>query len=180
VLIHNDVDMPFAREGAEPIYLSQMKSLLRRHPNATVIWAHVGLGRVVRPTQAPASVGPAERPVGYVAIIEEMLADPTLAHLHFDISWDEVAKYIVATPESLGRTADLLNRYPSRFLFGSDEVAPRDRDQYLNVYRQYEPLWALLTAEAREQVRKGNFERLFGAARTRVRAWEEVDAARRR
>ena len=83
-----------------------------------------------------------------------------------------MAKYVVATPESLQRTATVLNRYPDRFLFGSDEVAPHDREQYLKVYRMYAPLWALLTPEAREQVTKGNFERLFGAARDKVRAWE--------
>src|SRR5688572_4014792 len=32
VVFHNDMDMPFAKEGAEPVYLDQMKALLRRHP----------------------------------------------------------------------------------------------------------------------------------------------------
>ena len=32
VLIHNDIDMPFAKTGTEPVYLTQMKDLLRRHP----------------------------------------------------------------------------------------------------------------------------------------------------
>jgi len=180
MLLHNDIDMPFARQGAEPVYLSQTKSLLRRHPNATVIWAHVGLGRVVRPVQSAASTGTAERPGNHVEIVNAMLEDPTLSHVYFDISWDEVAKYIVATPESLQRTAAVLNRYPDRFLFGSDEVAPHDREQYLKVYRMYEPLWELLTDEAREQVTKGNFERLFDAARTKVRAWEATNVPRSR
>ena len=47
-----------------------------------------------------------------------MLEDPALAHVHFDISWDEVAKYVVATPDSLESTAALLNRFPDRFLSG--------------------------------------------------------------
>src|SRR4029078_12966765 len=54
-LIHNDNDMPFAKQGAEPVYLTQMKDLLRRHPNATIIWAHMGLGRVIHPVQSSAS-----------------------------------------------------------------------------------------------------------------------------
>ena len=29
--------------------------------------------------------------------------DPALTHVNIDISWDEVAKYIVATPESTTR-----------------------------------------------------------------------------
>src|SRR4029077_11887995 len=98
VLIHSDIDMPFAKEGAEPVYLSQMKSLLRRHANTQVIWAHTGLGRVVHPVQSSSSAGAAERPPNHLEILAAMLEDPTLAHVSFDISWDEVAKYIVGTP----------------------------------------------------------------------------------
>src|SRR3954447_11242600 len=55
VIFHNDMDMPFARAGAEPVYLEQMRALLRRHPKTTIIWAHMGLGRIVRPVQPSAS-----------------------------------------------------------------------------------------------------------------------------
>src|SRR6185436_6804458 len=37
VLLHSDMDMPFAKDGAEPVYLSQMKALLKRHPKTTII-----------------------------------------------------------------------------------------------------------------------------------------------
>src|SRR6478735_9853422 len=30
ILIHSDIDVPFAKQGTEPVYLSQMKALLRR------------------------------------------------------------------------------------------------------------------------------------------------------
>ncbi len=179
ILIHNDVDVPFAKQGAEPVYLDQMKALLRRHPNAAVIWAHVGLGRVVHPVQPPASEGTAERPANQLEIVAAMLEDPTLAHLSFDISWDEVAKYVVATPETIRRTAEVLNRYPDRFLFGTDEVAPRGREQYFKVFRMYEPLWAQLTPDARAKVTQGNFARLFDAAHAKVRAWEAKNVAAR-
>ena len=104
-----------------------------------------------------------------------MLNDPTLAHVSFDISWDEVAKYIVSSPEATQRTAALINRHADRFLFGTDEVAPPDQQQYLRVYRQYDPLWRLLTPEAQALVKRGNYERLFDAARVRVRAWERAN-----
>ena len=42
----------------------------------------------------------------------------------------------------------------------------------LRVYHMYEPLWSLLSKDASEKVRKGNYERLFDAARPKVRAWE--------
>jgi predicted TIM-barrel fold metal-dependent hydrolase len=162
VLIHCDMDVPFAKEGSKPAYLEQIKALFKRHPNTTIIWAHTGMGRVVRPIK------------NHAATLQAMLADPGNPHLNFDISWDEVAKYVVATPESLKITADLINRYPDRFLFGTDEVAPPNQEKYLKVYYMYAPLWKLLTPAASEKVRKGNYERLFDAARTRVRAWEKA------
>ena len=175
VLLHNDIDMPFAGEDAIPIYLQQMRDLLLRHPETTVIWAHMGLGRVVHPVQSGASAGTAERTRNQSGVIEKILIEPRLRHLYFDISWNEVAKYLVATPETTQRAADVINRYPDRFLFGTDEVAPNDQATYLRVFRQYEPLWQLLSPEARELVLKGNYERLFDAARRKVRAWEAAD-----
>jgi predicted TIM-barrel fold metal-dependent hydrolase len=173
VLIHNDIDVPFAKQDAEPVYLTQMKDLLRRHPKTTVIWAHTGLGRVVHPAQV--TVGAAERSLTHREIVEGILTDPTLAHVSFDISWDEVAKYLVGSPEATRRTADVLNRFPDRFLFGTDEVAPPDQAKYVRVYEQYEPLWKALTPEASEKVRKKNYERIFDAARKKVRAWEKAN-----
>ena len=165
VLIHNDMDVPFAKEGSQPVYLNQMKALFKRHPNTTIIWAHTGMGRVVRPIK------------NHAAQLAEILADPQFSHIYFDISWDEVAKYVVSSPEATRITADLLTRYPDRFLFGTDEVAPSNQQQYLKVYYQYEPLWRLLDPKAREKVVKGNYEKLFDEARQKVRAWEKAHAS---
>lgn len=163
ILIHNDVDVPFAKPGMEPAYATQMRALFKRHPNATFIWAHIGVGRIIRPVKDQG------------AIVEDILRDPELKNVHFDISWDEVAKYIVATPDSTRNVANMINRYPDRFLFGTDEVAPTSQEKYLKVYYQYEPLWQLLTPAASEKVRKGNYLRLFDEARRRVRAWETAN-----
>lgn len=175
VILHNDIDIPFAKTGSEPVYLKQMKDLLRRHSKTTIIWAHVGMGRVVRPVQDAASAGKTERYPGQASIIKDILTDPTLKHVYFDISWDEVAKYVVATPESLQRTADILNKYPDRFLFGTDNVAPKNAQAHFNVYEMYAPLWEKLTPEASEKVRKGTYEKLFDNARKKVRSWEKAN-----
>jgi hypothetical protein len=39
----------------------------------------------------------------------------------------------------------------------------------------YAPLFAKLTPEASEKLRKGNYERLFDAARVKVRSWEKAN-----
>lgn len=164
VLLHCDVDAPFPKAGVEPAYAEQVKALFKRHPNATIIWAHIGVGRIVRPIKVQG------------ALVEELIKDPELKNLYFDISWDEVAKYVVATPESTKNAADIVNRYPERFLFGTDEVAPANQEKYLSVYNQYGPFWKLLDKETSEKVRKGNYERIFNAARLKVRAWESTHA----
>jgi hypothetical protein len=165
VLIHNDIDVPFAKEGSQPAYLEQVKAVFKRHPQTTIIWAHTGMGRVVRPIR------------NHAANLAAILGDPALSHVNFDISWDEVAKYIVASPESTQIAADLLNRYPDRFLFGTDEVAPSDQSRYVRVYNQYQPLWNLLNPETSRKVRLANYERIFEVARAKVRAWESNHVA---
>jgi hypothetical protein len=158
-----DLDTPFPKPGKPPAYLDQMRNLIKRHPKTTIIWAHTGMGRIVRPVER------------HAAVLESMLKDPAFQNLYFDISWSEVAKYLVASPESTRISAELINRYPNRFLFGTDEVAPDNQEQYLKIYSAYDPLWKLLTSEASEKVRKGNYERLFDEARARVRAWERTN-----
>jgi len=163
VIIHNDIDAPFPSPDQEPFALQQIKELFRRHPNTKIIWAHVGVGRVVRPVREQA------------VLIERALNNVELSHVYFDISWDEVAKYAIETAESTKRIAELINRYPERFLFGTDVVAPRSVEAMTAVFHLYDPLWKLLTEEASYNVRIGNYERLFDAARVRVRAWEKAN-----
>jgi hypothetical protein len=148
VLLHNDVDMPFPRPNQDPYPAAQLAELLKRHPRTTVIWAHGGLGRIVHPLK------------DHIGILERGLSNPALPNLYLDISWDEVAKYLVATPETTQAAADLINRHPDRFLFGTDEVAPTEQAKYLKVYDMYAPLFAKLTPEASEKLRhKANYER---------------------
>jgi hypothetical protein len=167
VLLHNDLDMPFPKAGQEPYMLPQLRALFERHPRTTIIWAHMGVGRVVRPVRDT------------LVLLDRALADRKLAHVSLDLSWDEVAKYVVETPESTAATAALINRYPDRFLFGTDVVAPTKLQAMTDVYDKYGPLWKALTPEASLKVRKGNYERIFDEARRRVRAWERTNVTKR-
>ena len=180
-IVHNDIATPFfdpaalvsnpsaleytpGANAATPLNFTQMKELLRRHPQTTIIWAHIGLGRIIQPL------------TNHAALVEGILKDSAFAHVYFDLSWDEVAKYAAASPESAQRVADALNRYPERFLFGTDVVAPRDTTKYFRTYRLYEPVWQALRPEVKALVCLGNYERLFNAARRRVRDWERNNA----
>jgi hypothetical protein len=166
VLMHNDINMPFPKSGQPPYLVKQIGDLFRRHPKTHIIWAHCGLGRVVQPLH------------DQLRMVESALDDPGLSHVSIDISWDEVAKYIVSSPETIQETADVINKYPDRFLFGSDEVAPDTQEKYLKVYNMYKPLLAKLTPEAKEKLLKGNYRRLFDEARVRVREWEKKNGGK--
>jgi len=164
VLVHCDADTPFPKPGAKPAYFEPLLALFRKHPKTTFIWAHIGLGRVIRPF-------PEMR-----RLIDNMLDDPTLSHVYFDLSWNETAKYLTeGSPEGV---ATVIRNHPDRFLFGTDEVGPKTQADYLRVLGMYDPLWALLPADVRDQVRIHNYERLFDGARKRVRAWEAAHVTR--
>lgn len=167
-ILHCDVNVPFPKPDQDPYIVKMLGELFARHPETTIIWAHVGLGRVVRPLEDQA------------AMVERAITTPALNHVYFDLSWDETAKYIVESPETVAKVAQLINRHPDRFLYGSDEVAPTERDAYLKTYTLYGPLLARLTPEARELFLKGNYERIFDAARLRVRAWEKANIGQKK
>jgi hypothetical protein len=163
VLMHNDVDVPFPKPNQDPYIVKQLRAVFSRHPNTSIIWAHAGTGRIVRPVK------------DQLAMLDRALSDPALRHVSIDISWSEVAKYITATPETVAATAALINKYPDRFLFGTDEVAPASLAPLMKVYDTYAPLWNALTPEASYAVRIGNYQKLFDTARAKVRAWEKAN-----
>jgi hypothetical protein len=177
VIIHCDIDMPFTKGNQLPVYFVQMRDLLARHPKTVIIWAHTGLGRVVQPIPVQASIETAERPAVHLELIESLLDDPRLANFYFDISWDEVAKYALSSPGSIERVAAAFDRHPDRFLFGTDNVAPSDLAADLKVFNLWEPVFARLKPATKAAITMGNYERLFDAARLRVRAWERAHAS---
>jgi len=163
VILHNDIDMPFPKSGQENWDIKQLRALFDRHPNTTIIWAHCGVGRIVRPIK------------DQMALLDNALANSKNNHVYIDISWTEVAKYITATPEATANTAAVINKYPDRFVIGTDVVAPTDQASYLKILDMYKPLFEKLTPDAKQKLLKGNYERLFDAARKKVREWEKAN-----
>ena len=162
-LIHCDIDTIRPNPGGRPAYFDDLRQLVKRHPNTSIIWAHTGLGRVVAPTP------------DHLKLLEEILQNPGMNHVVFDISWDEVAKWGVKSPQTTQAWANLINRYPDRFLFGPDAVAPKDQVSYFKTYQDYKPLWSLLSQEALFKVKVGNYQRIFDQAKAKFRAWEKAN-----
>ena len=74
--------------------------------------------------------------------------------------------------------ADLLDRWPDRFVLGSDTVVPATQEGYLANFEAWQPLLDRVSSATGHAVRLGNYERLFDGARDRVRAWEREDSGR--
>ena len=162
-IIHCDIDR--VREGERPVHYDDLLRLLAAHPGASVIWAHTGLGRFVRPAEQ------------HLALLDAMLSDQRYDHVVLDISWDEVARYVVRDDNATSAWAALIERHPTRFLFGTDSVAPLNWDAYARTYIDYQPLWGRLRAPTRAQVQRLNYARVFDAAVPKVRAWERDQLA---
>ena len=113
VILHNDIDMPFPKPGQDPYQVVQLAELFRRHPKTTIIWAHWGSGGSCVPSKDQAG------------IVERALVEPraratstsTSRGTRWRSTWWR-------RPRRVQATADLINRYPDRFLFGTDEVGP--------------------------------------------------------
>jgi hypothetical protein len=50
-----------------------------------------------------------------------------------------------------------------------------DQATQLRVYHLWNPIWAMLTPDTSQKIRKSNYERIFDAARVKVRAWEKAN-----
>ncbi len=162
-LIHCDINTVRSPQK-RPVHFDDMKKIMKAHRKTTIIWAHTGLGRFVKPT------------VDHVELLLEILKDKEMSHVYFDISWDEVTQYIVGDAASLKKWADMITAYPDRFLFGTDCVAPKTQEKYLGPYHACKKLWDVLDKKTSFLIRKGNHIRLFDAANKKIRAWEAANA----
>lgn len=158
--------MIFHGKKPTPQYMEAFQAFLKKHPTVHMVWAHLmGNGRGVLPYPE------------HWKNLDAMLSDPAFAHVSIDLSWGPViAPYFIDTPEHLKMTADLIRKYPGRFLYGSDQGATSD---WANVEKSYEvwaPLWKDLGPDLTLQVAKENYVRLFDQSRKNMRAWEQAHA----
>jgi amidohydrolase family protein len=156
--------MIFHGKTPQPQYLEAFKAFMKRHANVPMVWAHfMGNGRGVQPYPE------------HWKYLEEMLADPAFKHVYIDLSWGPViAPNIIDTPEHLKMTANLIRKYPERFLYGSDQGATSDWELVKKSYEVWKPLWEEIGPDLTQQVAKQNYLRLFDQSRKNIRAWEKA------
>lgn len=164
VVLHCDVGQPCADAQEAPAYLEGIRRLFSDPAvtGTTIVWAHAGgLGRFVN------------APAGHVDALRSMLSDSRYAHVHIDLSWLVVAERLVAEPEAMARWVELIEAFPKRFLYGSDAMAPVDPEGWNRTYATYQELMQRLSPACRARVCLANYQNVFVAARSKVRAFEK-------
>ena len=168
VVLHCDVDRLgnnalAGLDGYEPTHLKGLKALFGSPElkSTDLVWAHAGgLGRFVQ-----------ESGDRHTHELQRMLDENP--RLHIDISWSHVANQLRRSPEALQRWGRMINENPNRFLIGSDSLSPIGAGHWNETFKLHGELVRSLSSEAREKLLNGNYERVFVAARPRVREFED-------
>lgn len=156
-LLHNDIDTMMAKDDEEvPRYFARLLRFFHTHKKTQIIWAHCGLGRYVTFDEK------------HLPLLDKLLA--TCPNVKVDIAWDEVAKYIVKNSQTISDWSALIQKYPTRFLYGSDLIAPKDA-KYIKTFNKYKPLLDTLPSDVVYALLYGNSVRIFDRARARVHKW---------
>ena len=140
VLLHHNLTGVYM---TEILYLEEMKAALAHNRDANIIWAHVGISRRIT---VPNAV--------FIEMTESMLSENK--NLYYDISWVVFEDFILP---NIDAWAALINKYPDRFLIGSDKVG--HWETYPQEITKYDQLLDVLSEDAKRMVSGDNVLRLI-------------------
>ncbi|OHV13131.1 5-oxo-L-prolinase [Kushneria phosphatilytica] len=148
VLLHSNIA---SMEAASPRYLPELERALAEHPGTTFIWAHAGTSEMLNRQHG--------RLAWLNATVAQLLA--RYPNLYVDLSWSVLHPYLLDQQgEAREPWVALVERYPTRFMLGSDLVghfAPMSR--MLNGFR---PFLDALEETTSQRVAQDNFLALMG------------------
>ena len=149
-------DLGNEKKGLE--FLPLMDEVLKTYPNNKIIWVHMaGLSKQLNPQLAAASL--LQIPVTiehHVSMIEERLKK--YPKLSIDLSWDILYDELYSTKDEERPYVKLINKYPTRFLSGSDHLASADKteDKYSTALS-----WGFIAAPLRKLETGANIKSLL-------------------
>jgi predicted TIM-barrel fold metal-dependent hydrolase len=118
IAIHSDLG-----NDKEPRkYIPLMEEVLRRYPNNRIVWMHLGLSKELT------TINPRE----HIQLLESYLR--RYPNLSYDISWRVLYDQVFKDPASRDLYAAFMNRWPKRFIPGTDFVAAAGKTE--QVYRE--------------------------------------------
>nr|WP_319061285.1 amidohydrolase family protein [Pseudomonas aeruginosa] len=143
VLLHANVT---SKRERNPLYLAEIEEPLRNHPHVRFIWAHAGTSMEIHRHQKK---------------LDFLL--PTLGrllqrypNLYIDLSWSVLRPYLLdeqgkPDPQWLA----LVERFPQRFMLGSDVVG--QFDSLPELMASFDPFLDALPEQVARQVARDNF-----------------------
>jgi len=136
ILVHSDIGPAWLEQ---PNYLGEIESAIRTHPKTRVIWAHAGISRRIVIAN-------------HTEILRRMLGQ--YPNLTLDLSW-VIFEQEIAPGGALDRKwVSLIEKYPGRFVIGSDSVG--FFDQYKPTLQRYYLLLDALKPETARKVARYN------------------------
>jgi hypothetical protein len=115
VAFHSDIG-----NDAEPFkYLPLMEEVLKLYPDNKIIWLHLGLSKELKEFDK----------TKHVAILENLLS--RYPYLTFDIAWRVLYDQVFSNESYVGPYVELMNKWPKRFITGTDFVASEDKTEQI-------------------------------------------------
>lgn len=146
VMVHNNLANRSFRGPIEPVYLVALREILQKHRKTTFLWAHAGIMRNIVVDDLP-------------KILDELLKENK--NLYIDLSFVVLENYIMHEGTVCKDWIALIEKYPNRFLFGTDDLG-----SYKNFtdVKKYIPLLDALKPETAEKFATKNLEFLLNRA----------------
>ncbi|WP_120995559.1 amidohydrolase family protein [Stutzerimonas urumqiensis] len=114
VMVHSNIT---SKRERNPLYLEEIEEPLRNHPHVRFIWAHAGTSMEIHRHQ--------EKLDFLLQTVTRLLAD--YPNLYIDLSWTMLHPYLLDENEQPDpRWVALIEKYPTRFMLGSDVVGSFD------------------------------------------------------
>ena len=114
-------------------FLPLMDTVLETYPKNKIIWVHMaGISKQLNPHLAASKVSLLQSRVpvtieAHVSMIEDRLKK--YPKLMIDLSWDILYDELYAVPSERQLYVNLINKYPGRFLSGSDHLASEEKTE---------------------------------------------------
>ncbi len=146
VMIHNNLSHRSFKGPTKPIHQTTIEKVLKRHRNTMFILPHAGVMRNIVIDDL-------------TKVISNMLRNNN--NLYIDISFVVLENYIMADGNVSKDWIELIEKYPNRFLFGTDNLGG-----YKDFYdvKKYIPLLDSLKPKTAEKLARNNFEYLINRA----------------
>ncbi|CAE6925667.1 putative 5-oxo-L-prolinase [Pseudomonas marincola] len=143
VMLHSNIT---SKREDNPLYLEEVETALRNHPNVRFIWAHAGTSKEIHRHQKKLDF--------LLPTITRMLEQ--YPNLYIDLSWTVLHPYLLdADGNPDPEWVQLVSSYPARFMLGSDVVGRFDNVG--KIMSEFDPFLDALPEAVAQQVARDNF-----------------------